>query len=210
MAAKPTSRSPKEHVECATLSAWRRWLSDHHQRPEGVWLVVFKQSSGKARLRLDEAVEEALCHGWIDSLPGKVDAERTKLYFAPRKPGTGWSRLNKQRVQRMLETGRMTKAGLAKIEAAKADGSWNKLDAIENLEVPDDLGRALKAVPGARVFFDAFPPSARRGILEWIAQARTPETRARRVEETARQAGNNERANAWRPATRSASTSRSR
>lgn len=194
-----TVREPREHIECHTRAAWRRWLSAHHGRTEGVWLVVFKQSSGRGGLRLDEAVEEALCHGWIDSLPGKVDDARTKLYFAPRKPGTGWSRLNKQRIERMVQAGRMTEAGMAKIEAAKADGSWNKLDAIENLEVPDDLARALRAVAGARAHFDAFPPSARRGILEWIAQARTPETRTRRIAETARLAGINQRAHAWRP-----------
>lgn len=120
------------------------------------------------------------------------------LWLAPRQPGSGWSAVNKERVERLIAAGLMTPAGLAKIEAAKQDGSWNALDAIEALEIPPDLGAALESYPAARGYFEAFPRSVKRGILEWIANARRPETRARRIEETARLAQDNQRANQWR------------
>ncbi len=189
---------PPNSVHPLSRAEWRAWLAANHSRQQGVWLIAFKKSTGKARVEYDEAVEESLCFGWIDSKPNKLDSERTMLWFAPRKAGTGWSRPNKERVERMLAQGLMEAAGLAKIEAAKADGSWTALDAVEALEVPPDLAVALAGEPPAATYWDAFPRSVRRGILEWIANARTPETRARRVEETARLAAQNLRANQWR------------
>ena len=135
----------------------------------------------------------------MDSKPQKLDAERSLLWFAPRKAGSGWSRPNKLRVDRLLGAGLMAAAGLKKIEQAKRDGSWTKLDAVEDLVVPQDLAAALADYPEAAANFAAFPRSARRGILEWIGNAKTAPTRAKRVEETARLAGRNERANQWRP-----------
>ncbi len=190
---------PPNSIHPKSRAAWRRWLEQNHTRAEGVWLISYKKAAGKPRFEYDEAVEEALCFGWVDSKPNKLDDERSMLWFAPRKPGTGWSRPNKQRVERLIEAGLMAPAGLAKVEAAKRDGSWNALDAVEALEVPPDLEQALAARPGARSYFDAFPRSVKRGILEWIANARKPETRAKRVEETARLAAQNKRANQWRP-----------
>jgi len=189
---------PPNSVHPLTRAEWRAWLAANHTRQQGVWLISFKKSTGKPRVEYDEAVEEALCFGWIDSKPNKLDSERTMLWFAPRKAGTGWSRPNKERVERMVALGLMETAGLAKIEAAKADGSWTALDAVEALEVPPDLAAALAAEPPAATYWEAFPRSVRRGILEWIANARTPETRARRVEETARLAAQDLRANQWR------------
>jgi len=189
---------PPNSVHPKSRAAWRAWLEANHSRGEGVWLVTFKKAAGKPRVEYDEAVEEALCFGWVDSKPAKLDAERSMLWFAPRKAGTGWSKPNKERVARMVAAGRMAPAGLAKVEAAKADGSWEKLDAVERLEVPADLARAFRARPDSRANFDAFPRSVKRGILEWILQAKKPETRARRVEETARLAAENRRANQWR------------
>lgn len=171
----------------------------NHARATGVWLISYKKATGKPRVEYDAAVEEALCFGWVDSKPNKLDAERTLLWFAPRKPGSGWSRPNKQRVARMLQAGLMTEPGLRKVEQAKLDGSWTKLDAVEELSVPEDLAQALAGFPRATQNFDAFPRSAKRGILEWIANAKTPPTRARRIDETARLASRNERANQWRP-----------
>jgi uncharacterized protein YdeI (YjbR/CyaY-like superfamily) len=190
---------PPNSIYPDTLAGWRDWLAANHTRAEGVWLIYNKKSAGKPTISYAEAVEEALCFGWVDSKGNKLDDERTMLWFAPRQAGSGWSRPNKERVQRLIVDGRMTPAGLAKIEAAQADGSWTLLDAVENLEIPDDLAAALDQYPDARVHFDAFPRSARRGILEWIAQAKRPETRANRVAETARLAQENERANQWRP-----------
>ena len=189
----------EETVHPTTRAQWRRWLQRHHRRTEGVWLVSFKQATGKPRVEYDEAIEEALCFGWVDSRPRKLDDERTMLYFTPRKPGSGWAGSNKARVARLTAAGRMAPAGLAKVEAARRDGSWTALDGVEALELPPDLRRSLAARPRAAGCFDAFPPSVRRGILQWIANAKRPETRARRVEETARLAARNTRANQWRP-----------
>ncbi len=190
---------PPNSIHPATLAEWRDWLAANHTRAEGVWLIYNKKSAGRPTVGYEAAVEEALCFGWVDSKGNKLDDERTMLWFAPRQPGSGWSRPNKERVERLIADGRMTPTGLAKIEAAQADGSWSLLDAVENLEIPDDLAAELARYPDARARFDAFPPSARRGILEWIVQARRPETRARRVAETARLAQENVRANQWRP-----------
>lgn len=190
---------PENSVHPLTRAEWRAWLEQHHGRAEGVWLVSYKQATGKPRVTYDEAVEEALCFGWVDSKGNKLDEERSMLWFAPRKRGSGWSRPNKERVERLIAAGLMTPAGMAKIEAAKADGSWSLLDAVENLEIPPDLAEALDAYPPAATNFAAFPPSAKRAILQWIVQAKTPATRAKRIAETARLAQENKRANQWRP-----------
>lgn len=190
---------PANSIHPRTLADWRAWLAANHTRAEGVWLITYKKAAGKPTLSYEASVEEALCFGWVDSKGGKLDEERTMLYFAPRKTGSGWSRPNKERVARLIAAGRMAPAGLAKIEQAKADGSWTLLDAVENLEVPDDLAVEFARYPDARAHFDAFPRSARRGILEWIVQAKTSLTRAKRIAETARLAQDNVRANQWRP-----------
>lgn len=191
--------APDPSIHPLSREAWRAWLREHHDRATGVWLVSYKKGSGKPRFDYGDAVEEALCFGWIDSKPNKLDAERTLLWFAPRKPGTGWSRPNKLRVEKLTAAGMMADAGLRKVEQAQRDGSWNRLDAVEDLQIPEDLVEALQQRPLAMENFTAFPRSAKRGILEWIANARTAETRARRVGETARLASRNERANQWRP-----------
>jgi uncharacterized protein YdeI (YjbR/CyaY-like superfamily) len=121
------------------------------------------------------------------------------LWFAPRKPKTGWSRPNKERAARLLAAGLLHPAGLARIEQARDDGSWNSLDAVEELEVPADLKEALASYPNAAANFEAFPRSVKRGILEWILVARRPATRAQRIAETAQLADRNIRANQWRP-----------
>ncbi len=182
----------------ASREAWRQWLSQNHGRNTGVWLVSFKKDTGRACMNYDEAVEEALCFGWIDSKPKALDAQRAMLWFSPRKAGIGWSAANKKRVERALAAGRMAAPGLARVETAKADGSWFALDAVEALTVPADLQRALAAYADAAGYFDAFPRSVKRGILEWISQAKTAATRDKRVLETARLAATNERANPWR------------
>ncbi len=192
-AAPPNACHPQSRAE------WRAWLKTHHRRGEGVWVVTWKKATGKPRPEYAEIVEEALCFGWIDSKPNKLDDERTMLWLAPRKPKTGWSKPNKLRVEALIAARRMTAAGLAVVEAAKRDGSWQALDAVEALEVPPDLAAALAARPAAAACFEAFPRSAKRGILEWIANARRTETRAKRIEETAMLAARNERANQWRP-----------
>jgi uncharacterized protein YdeI (YjbR/CyaY-like superfamily) len=193
--------APENITHPDTRAQWRAWLARHHARSEGVWLVMWKKASGKARMSYDEVVFEALCFGWIDSKPRALDEMRSMLWLAPRKPRTGWSEINKQRVADAIAQGRMQPAGLAKVEAAKLDGSWAALDAVERLEVPEDLAAALKAPGPAHDHFAAFPRSVKRGILEWIASAKTAPTRRRRVQETAEKAARNERANQWPAAT---------
>lgn len=129
----PNSVHPKSRQE------WRNWLNLNHTRAEGIWLITYKKASSKPRIDYAEAVEEALCFGWIDSKPARLDEERSMLWFTPRKPRTGWSRLNKQRVARLTKAGLMAPAGLAKVKTAKKDGSWKALDAAETLEIPPDL-----------------------------------------------------------------------
>lgn len=188
---------PPDAIHPRTRAEWRAWLAANGRREHGVWVVRYTKAAGRPTLRVRDIVEEALCAGWIDSLPRALDAERTMLYVAPRKAGSGWSRLNKTYVAALTEAGHMTPAGQATVDAARADGSWNALDAVERLEVPADLAAAFAAYPGAAARWDAFPRSAKRGILEWIHTAKRAATRQRRVDETARLAQQNERANQW-------------
>ena len=139
-------------------------------------------------------MEEALCFGWVDSTGGNVDEERGKLYFAPRKPRSVWAASNKMRVERLIRDGRMASAGLAAIERARTNGSWEILDAAERLEVPGDLAVAFEIHPPAAANFAAFPPSARKMLIGWVEVARRPETRAVRIEKVAEAAARNERA----------------
>ena len=189
---------PPNSIHPLTRGEWRAWLTEHHQRQAGIWLITYKKASGKATFGYDDAVEEALCFGWIDSKPNKLDDERAMRWFAPRKGKTGWSKVNKARIEKLLAAGLMMAAGLAKIEAAKQDGSWQALDAVEALAIPPDLATALAAYPNATQYFDAFPRSVKRAILEWITLAKQPATRAKRIVETAELAAENRRANQWR------------
>lgn len=193
-----TVTPPPNSVHPKSLKAWRAWLEKHHARSDGVWLITYKKGSQQPRLEYEEAVTEAICFGWIDSKPRKLDDARSMLWFAPRKAGSGWSRLNKERVARAIATHRMTATGLARVNEAKKDGSWAALDAVENLEIPGDLATAFSRYEPAARMFDAFPRSVKRSILEWIGNAKTAQTRAKRVEETARLAAENVRANQWR------------
>lgn len=175
-------------------ATWRAWLRANHATSSGAWLVTWRPRAGRVGLDYDAAVEEALCFGWVDSTAGRVDDERGKLYFAPRKPRSAWASTNKVRVERLIAEGRMAPAGLAAIERAKANGSWEILDAVERLEVPEDLAAALEVRPPAAVNFAGFPPSARKQLLGWVAVARKPETRAGRITTIAEAAARNERA----------------
>lgn len=187
-----------EWVEPPNRAAWRVWLAEHHPRPDGVWLVYTKKGATHPTLSYDDAVEEALCFGWIDSIAHRVDEDRTRLWFAPRKKGSVWAASNRGRVERLIAQGLMMPPGLAKIEAAKADGSWDVLVPAERLEVPADLLAAFERFAGSRERFEEFPASTRRFILEWVVTAKRPATRAKRVEETARLAAQGIRVNEWR------------
>lgn len=186
-------------VRAKDRAAWRRWLQRHHASSPSVWLVIHKKGHPKGQLFYEDAVQEALCFGWIDSTANTLDEHNYKLWMAPRKPRSGWSAVNKRRIERLLADGQIAPAGLAAIDMAKRDGSWAALDSSHSLTVPRDLARAFKGYPDAARHFDAFPPSARRVILQWIDVAKRPETRAKRINETALLAQENIRANQWRP-----------
>jgi uncharacterized protein YdeI (YjbR/CyaY-like superfamily) len=175
-----------ERLEPASRADWRSWLAAHAAESTGVWVVMLKQSTGRAALSYDDVVEEALCFGWVDSKSKGLDDERTMLLLTPRKPGGGWSRPNKLRVERLEQAGAMTAAGLAVIEAAKADGSWTLLDSVDALEAPADLLAALAASPVAAAAWQRFTPGAQKRILLWLVAAKRPETRASRIAETVR------------------------
>jgi uncharacterized protein YdeI (YjbR/CyaY-like superfamily) len=180
-------------------TGWRAWLIANHAASDGVHLVSWRRPSGRTSVPYEEAVEEALCVGWIDSVGGKLDEERALQWFSPRRSRSGWARSNKERVERLMAAGQMLPAGLAAIEEAKRNGTWTMLDDVENLVVPADLAAALKANAAAREHWDAFSRSPRRAILEWIAQAKRPETRAKRISEAIDNAQRGEKPPQFRP-----------
>jgi uncharacterized protein YdeI (YjbR/CyaY-like superfamily) len=189
-----SARDDAPLVHADDRATWRAWLEANHATIRGAWLVTWRPRSGRVGLDYEAAVEEALCFGWVDSTGRPIDDERSKLYFARRKSRSVWAASNKARVARLIDEGRMAPAGLAAIEQAKANGWWEILDSAERLEVPQDLAAALEAHPPASVNFAAFPPSARRMMLGWVALARRPDTRAARIAQVAEAAARNERA----------------
>jgi uncharacterized protein YdeI (YjbR/CyaY-like superfamily) len=191
----PERHDGREVLQPETRAEWRRWLSRNHARSPGVWLAAHKRATGKPRVEYEDAVEEALCFGWIDSKGKTLDAERSAIWMSPRRPRSGWSRSNKERIERLERRGLIAPAGRTAVETAKRNGAWTALDSVEALEVPEDLARELARNQTARGHFEAFPPSARKQILGWIASARREETRRKRVEETVRLAAQNVRAN---------------
>jgi uncharacterized protein YdeI (YjbR/CyaY-like superfamily) len=204
----PKPRADLPLVEAPTRAAWRAWLAAHHAQPGSVWLVLNRKGSGLPHLPVAEAVEEALCFGWVDSRPAKLDARRSLLLFSPRRPGSAWSGVNKAKVARLTAAGLMAPPGLAAVARARADGSWTRLDGATALRDPLDLVAALDAHPGAAEAWAGFPPSHRRANLEWIAQAKRPATRAARIGQIAACAARGERANTWRPGPRVAAARR--
>lgn len=186
-----SSLSDAPLVEFVDRGTWRAWLEANHAASRGAWLVMNRQAARMSQY--EEAVEEALCFGWIDSTTGRVDEQRNKLYFAPRKPRSVWAASNKARIERLIASGRMAPAGLAVIERAKANGSWGLLDSVDRLEVPPDLAAALAARPQAAATFASWTPSVRRQALGHIVQARRPETRADRIRKIADAAARNVR-----------------
>ncbi|MFM2153085.1 MAG: hypothetical protein RL199_1520 [Pseudomonadota bacterium] len=197
---RPAAAADYPRVEVLSRAELRAWLASNHPTSRGAWVVTFKKHVGVRHVPAGAVSEEALCFGWVDSLPRLLDDNRTMLLVTPRKPKSAWSRVNKERVERLVAAGLMAPAGLAVVEAAKASGTWAALDAVESLALPDDLAERLERGPAeARTNFEAFPRSVKRGILEWIQTAKRAETRAARIEETVVLAARNVRANQWRP-----------
>ena len=182
-----------EELEFADREAWRAWLEANHDSSAGIWLVHHKKASDAPSVTYDEAVEEAICFGWIDSLVNKLDERRFKQVFTPRKPGSTWSRLNKDRVARLEARGLIAPPGQEAIDRARRDGSWSVLDDVENLVMPADLAAAFEADPVAAANFAAFPDSVKKPALYWVISAKRPETRARRIARIVERAARNER-----------------
>ncbi|WP_448006791.1 YdeI/OmpD-associated family protein [Agromyces bauzanensis] len=186
-----TRQADAEHVHVETREAWRAWLAEHHDESSGAWLVSWRRRTGRPRVDYEDAVLEALAVEWIDGQAKTIDDERGAQWFAPRRPSSPWARSNRQRVARLEAEGLMQPAGRAAVEAAKANGMWDVLEDVERLIEPPELAALLDADPAARANWNAFPPSARQMALGWIALAKRPDTRERRIAETARQASAN-------------------
>lgn len=161
---------------------WREWLKKHHGSEKELWLIYYKKHFGKESIQYEEAVEEALCFGWIDSKVRRFDSERYLQRYTPRKRKSNWSKSNKKRVEKLIENGQMTKAGLSVIETAKQDGSWERIDDIEaNAVIPDDLAEAFAESPIAMKFFHGLAPSHQKQYLWWLKSAKKLETRQKRL-----------------------------
>jgi uncharacterized protein YdeI (YjbR/CyaY-like superfamily) len=178
------AEAERETVHVKNAAELRRWFEKNHANSPSVWLTINKKDGRKPGVYYEEAVEEALCFGWIDGRINPLDDDQYRLLFSPRKPGGTWAKSNKERVAKLIEQGRMTQAGLAKIEAAKRDGSWDALDALDNLDIPPDLERALSRNTTARKTFESWSDSYKKRIIFWIGSAKREETRAKRVAET--------------------------
>ncbi len=183
----------------ASRKQWRNWLQKNYAKQNHVWLILYKKETGKPTVTYAEVVEEALCFGWIDSKPNKRDEESYFLFIAPRKPKSVWSALNKTRIKKLLNENLIVPPGLQKIDAAKKDGSWNALDKVEAMEMPEALKKAFIKNKTALKNFEAFPPSVKKAIYQWMQSAKTETTLLKRVIETVTLAEKNIRANQWKP-----------
>ncbi|MFC6021122.1 YdeI family protein [Plantactinospora solaniradicis] len=174
---------------------WRGWLARNCRSEKEVWLIIHHRDSVTPSVRYHEAIEHALCYGWIDSQARKHDADSCRLRFTPRNPRSTWSRVNRERAAKMTELGLMTEHGQALIDLARANGTWQVLSDAEGSAMPDDLRELLDRNEAARTNFENFPPSSKRLILEWVATAKRAETRRRRIAQTVDLAAVNLRAN---------------
>lgn len=182
-----------EQIYPASPQEWRSWLQKNHAKKDAVWVVFYKKSSGKPTLSWSEAVDQALCFGWIDSTKKTLDHEASIQFFSKRKAKSTWSKINKAKVIRLTEEGLMMPAGLASIERARENGSWTILDFVEELSIPKDLEKAFKARPGSKAFFLSLSRSARKMMLHRIVMAKREDTREKRISEIADSMGQKKR-----------------
>jgi uncharacterized protein YdeI (YjbR/CyaY-like superfamily) len=174
----------KEAIETfcpTTTQKWRQWLQKNHVKKKSIWLIYFKKKSKQPIISWSEAVEEALCFGWIDSLRRPLDEERFLQFFSQRKAISTWSKVNKEKVKKLIGDGRMTEAGLKSIAIAKQNGSWTLLDSVEALVIPKDLEKEFKAKPGTKKFFLGLSKSVKKRLLQWLVLAKREETRQKRI-----------------------------
>lgn len=170
---------------------WRRWLEKNHQSKQSVWLIYYTKKSNIPSLSWSEAVDEALCFGWIDSTKKKIDDSSFMQFFSKRKPKSNWSKINKQKVQQLIDSDRMSKAGYESIETAKQNGYWTILDEVEELIIPNDLEIAFKKHKGSKDYFLSLSKSIKKMIIGWVVAAKRQETRQKRIDEIVESAGQN-------------------
>jgi uncharacterized protein YdeI (YjbR/CyaY-like superfamily) len=179
---------PKNETEIfcpASRKAWRQWLQKNHSVKQSVWIIQYKKKTNVATINWSDAVDEAICFGWIDSIRKSIDDEKFIQFFCRRKPKSVWSKINKAKVERLMYEGLITQAGYASIETAKQNGSWVILDEVEELVIPNDLLKAFKTLPGSKIFFLSLSKSVRKAILQWLVLAKKQETRQKRINEIA-------------------------
>jgi len=184
--------SGSEGLEFGDRAGWRRWLEENHSAVDGAWVIIQKKGSRREGLRYEEAVDEAVCFGWIDGGMKSLDGERFRLWFSPRRRGSVWSLLNRERAERMIGTGLMAEAGLRAVEEAKENGMWEAAytSRVEP-EVPEDLMEALREDQEALRNFEGFSNSAKLMYVRWVESAKREGTRARRISEVVRRAARN-------------------
>lgn len=187
------AKDSNETIYVETRKEWRQWLEENHRSKQSVWLICNTRKSGSPAIHWSELVDEALCFGWIDSTRKSIDETRFKQLFSKRKPQGTWSRINKEKIQRLIAGGLMTQAGLDVIDAAKQNGSWTILDEVEELIIPSDLENAFKEHTGSKDYFLGLSKSVRKMMLQWIVLAKRPETRQKRINEIALLAGQNKK-----------------
>lgn len=166
-----------------TRQHWRKWLSENHLVKDAVWLVFYKKQSGKATISWSDAVDEALCFGWIDSKAETMDTESYRQYFCKRKPNSTWSKINKEKIEKLTSDNLMTEAGFHVVERAKQNDSWTILDEVEALKIPNDLKEVLTNYKNAFEYFDSLSKSNKKMLLYWVVSAKRTETRQKRIEE---------------------------
>lgn len=173
---------PDQSMTFASREEWRAWLEEHHANEREAWLIHAKKKAAQQTVTYEEAVEEALCFGWIDGLLRRIDSERYALRYSPRRRRSVWSQSNKLRVEKLIQEGRMTPAGLAKIAEARESGEWDAATAREDVSaIPADLVQELER-RGAWAAFDQWSVSRKKQMLYWLSSARRLETRRRRIQ----------------------------
>ena len=176
----------KKHLYFKNADEWRTWLHKNHHSSKGIYLLFYKVSSDYESIRWEEAVQVAICYGWIDSTIKKIDEYQRRQLFTPRKDKSVWSKLNKTYIEKLIQENAMHESGLRKIEIAKQNGSWNSLDEVENHVIPEDLQLAFNDNPKAWSNYQAFSSSYRKSYLYWLNQAKRVETRQNRIREIIR------------------------
>lgn len=193
------SKQEIEQFYPETKQHWRKWLAENHIRKDAVWLVFYKKHTGKPSVNWSDAVDEALCFGWIDSKGETIDKDTFRQYFCKRKPHSTWSKINKQKIKTLTAKGLMTHAGFNVIDVAQQNGSWTILDEVEELIIPPELENAFEKFENSKDYFSSLSKSKKKVLLQWIALAKTVATRQKRILEIAENASQQQQPKQFRP-----------